>query len=623
MNQLIRAVTISTALSVLVAVPGARAMAPGTAQLANLGSSDLVADEAPFDLRNLPTISATTLRNGSAKQAGLLPRYVKKLEDVTRQGTKVQAYGHPAYPGAVVLAARNGIIAKTYATGYARRYANPTTSLPRKKWIKARSTTIYDLASLSKTFTATLVVQLLAKKQIRLDESAAHYLPEFAQGGKSGITIRQLLTHTSGLAPDPTPALWDPVYTNNGQRWSGVFATIPDAAPGEQYAYSDINYLVLGKIIEKVTGKGLSAAVRAGITKPLGLKDTMYNPSPRLRKRIAATEYQEPPSEPARGMVWGQVHDENAWALGGVAGHAGLFSTAHDLAIFCQTILNGGSYGKVRIFPKSWAKTYFRDYNKAYPGYGHSLTMQVNQYPRYFGAMDTNQTIGHTGYTGTSLVIDPHSKSFNVLLTNRVHPTRDWTPWITPNPQRAAVGDVLARAIAVKPKGGKSSWFSGMTNNPINQQPLANPATVTVPVSRSGAVRRLTFNLWYRLVPNQLGQVAEQGTLMSSTNGGTSWQPLGFTLRIGGKTHHYPAGTFSGLGIRGWGTANATLPSTAPGAGPVLLRWQYTNGSAWQGRGLYVNRIMVTAGGRTVFDDSRRADAREVKIAGGFRASTD
>lgn len=569
-----------------------------------------------------PDHSAPTVRMGTSKQAGFIPRYINELQDNAYQGTRTQSYGHPAYPGAAFLAARNGIIAASSATGFGVRYADPSNELPRQQWVTARKSTIYDLASLTKTFTAVLAVQQLAKGTIDLDDPVADYIPEFAQAGKGGITIQMLLTHTSGLPPDPTPALWDPIYTTNAQRWAALYATVPVAPPDTEYIYSDINYLMMGKVLEQVTGKSLDVAVRKWITEPLGMNDTMFNPPARLLDRIAATDYEELPVWPARGMVRGQVDDPNAWALGGVAGHAGLFSTTHDLAIYAQMILNRGAYGKVRIVPKSWGPTFYRNYNTAFPGNGHSLIMQVNQYPDYFGAMDTPRTIGHTGFTGTSLVIDPTTESFVILLSNRVHPTFAWNPRPTPNPQRRAVADSVARAVAVPPLEGAYSWFSGMANNAALDTPPAQPSTLTVPVTATGGTTRVTFNLWYQLIPPQAGPPAEQGALLWSADNGTTWNPLPFKVRRQGGTDVYPEGTFTGLGNPGWGTASAVvpLPQTEQSA-RILLRWQYTDAATWQGRGMYVNSVVVTSGGGTVFDDSSPRAAARVITAGGFRRS--
>ncbi len=543
-----------------------------------------------------------TLVVGSASQAGFLTGYLERLVPVARDGMNVQPVtSRPAYPGGVVIAVRNGVIAKAKAFGLARKYADASTVLPKSQQIPARLNTMYDLASVTKLFTATLAVQQLAKGRIRLDAPVARYLPQFAQAGKSQITIRQMLTHTSGLPPDPVPALWDPIYRNNDQRYAALYATAPTSAPGSRYVYSDINMMVMAKVVEKITRTPLPKAVRKWITGPLGMRHTMFNPPSSLRHRIAPTEYM---TSPNRGMVWGVVHDENSWALGGVAGHAGLFSTAGDMAVFSQAMLNGGVYGRARIVPKGWSRAIFRDYNSRFPTFGHSLIMQTNQ-PHYMGAMATGRSIGHTGFTGTSIFINPVTNSFNVLLTNRVHPSRDWG---SVNPQRTFVGDAQARAIAVRPMQGGFSWFSGMRRSPDNA------ALLTVPVQATASRSQLRFNAWTQLVPG-----FENVELQASADAGQSWQQLPFTSRRGRVSRTNPTGTFTGLGNPTWTQVRAQLPQMSTGT--LLVRWKYLNTVDYGGRGMYVNHVVVSAGRQTVFDDARPADRRTVVVSGGFVSS--
>ena len=188
-----------------------------------------------------------------------------------------------------------------------------------------------------------------------------------------------------------------------------------------------------------MTGKTLDKLVADGITKPLQMRDTGYNPDPKKKPRIAATEFQ---TAPPRGMVWGSVHDENAWSLGGVAGHAGVFSTADDLAVLAQTFLNGGSYRGARILKESSVTAMITNFNQAFPGNDHGLGFELNQ-RWYMGGLSGPRTAGHTGYTGTSIVIDFDSRSFAILLTNRVHPSRNWG---SNNPAR--------RAVVARPRAG-------------------------------------------------------------------------------------------------------------------------------------------------------------------------
>lgn len=384
-----------------------------------------------------------TLRYGTPDEAGLIPELAERIVSAAASGLRpgTGTGGHPLYPGAVVLAARGGVIAVCAAAGHNLRYAaRDGAELPRGDWIATGTDTIYDLASLSKLFTSIVAVQLIEQGKLRAGTTVASHLPRFAGRGRDGITVWQLLTHTSGLRPDPSPPLW--TYPARRQRLDAVCAAIPQAPPATVYLYSDLNMIILQLLVEAVTGKPLDVLVREGITGPLAMTDTMYNPPAALRHRIAATEYQQ---VPARGLIWGQVHDENARALGGVAGHAGVFSTAHDLAILCQSLLNGGEHGGGRILAREWVATMLTGH--AFPGCGQGLGFELCR-PAYMGALAAPGTAGHTGFTGTSLVIDPATASFVILLTNRVHPSRDRGPV---NPVRQAVASALARAAATCP----------------------------------------------------------------------------------------------------------------------------------------------------------------------------
>ncbi|MGH3730506.1 MAG: serine hydrolase domain-containing protein, partial [Micromonosporaceae bacterium] len=291
--------------------------------------------------------SGRTLRPGTPQQAGLLGEHVAKIVPAVEAGlTPSEAWDKPLYPGAVVLAARHGVIVEHTAVGHALRYASSQgDELPRDEWIPMRRDTIFDMASISKLFTATVAMQLVEKGRIDLDAPVARYIPEFGANGKSGVTLRHVLTHASGLPPglnlNPYPTI--------EERLAAIYAVGLRAEPGTRYIYSDLSLIVVGKVLERVTGHSLSELVRQGISEPLGLRDTMHNPPESLRPRIAPTEWQEG----GRGLVWGEVHDRTSWLLGGTAGHAGVFSTAHDLAVFGQTILNGGRYGGVRILRPS------------------------------------------------------------------------------------------------------------------------------------------------------------------------------------------------------------------------------------------------------------------------------
>ncbi|MEJ7795620.1 MAG: serine hydrolase, partial [Nocardioides sp.] len=187
------------------------------------------------------------------------------------------------------------------------------------------------------------------------------------------------------------------------------------------------------------------------------MRDTGYNPPASLLDRIAATEYQ---TSPARGMVRGTVHDENAWSLNGVAGHAGVFSTADDLAVLAQTVINGGTYGKERILSQQSVDALLHNENEEFPGNSHGLGFELDQ-RWYMDGLSSPDTAGHTGYTGTSIVIDRESRSFVILLTNRVHPSRGWG---SNNPARRAVARDMALALPVRPREGRTACGPGLAH---------------------------------------------------------------------------------------------------------------------------------------------------------------
>lgn len=338
----------------------------------------------------------------------------------------------PRAPAAVVLAGRGPVVAVEEAAGWAVRYeayderTDKGVELPPESWIPATPDTPFDLASLTKLCTAVAVVQQLERGTLGIDAEVGVYLPDFTGAAEHGLTVRHLLTHTSGLRPElplydcPTPAA----------RLAMLRAESPIAPPGRAYAYSDLNFLLLQHLLEHLTGRPLDALIRDGITYPLGMTSTFYGPC----ATAAATEDQRRPWAKAdRGMLRGEVHDENARSFGGVAGHAGLFSTARDLAVLCRTLLTGGSYGPARILGPHYV-----DLLLTPPGLGFTIDQ-----PWFMGELSGRGAAGHTGFTGTSLVLDRATDTFLVLLTNAVHPRRREPI----NAARAAAGTRLARAL--------------------------------------------------------------------------------------------------------------------------------------------------------------------------------
>ncbi|MBO0813288.1 MAG: serine hydrolase [Microlunatus sp.] len=533
----------------------------------------------------------TTLRAGTARQVGLDRHRVDRLAtDIARflQPTP-ETPAHPEYAGAAVIAVKDGVIVGFEAAGKAVRYGLDGTTvveLPPDQQIDAAKDTIWDLASMSKLFTATAIMQLIERGRIGLEDPVITYLPDFAAHGKSSILIRHLLTHTSGLIPDPIPSLWGG-YASYDERIAAIMDTTPDAAPGVEYVYSDINFMALGLIVEKVSGLTLDRYLRRHITGPLGMRDTMYNPPASLKPRIAAEEY-EPWA--GRGLVWGSVHDENAWALNGVAGHAGVFSTAYDMAIFAQLYLNGGSYNGVRILREETVRLMLHDYNgPQFPYDTHGLGWELGQ-TWYHGSIWSPVSFGHTGYTGTTIAVDPIDNQFVILMCNRVHPSRDWG---SNNPSRRAVADDLGLAAPVPPKPGPN-WFSGRVDN--------RTATLDVPVSASGT---LAFDYWYDTEP-----LYDYGRVQFSTDG-TTFQPLAVDFDGGPWSWTAADGSVTGYGGRRWLRGTAELP-----AGTRMLRWAYQTDSATEGRGCRLAGISVRDGSLIIFDSRRPGDAARVVTNG-------
>jgi CubicO group peptidase (beta-lactamase class C family) len=393
------------------------------------------------------TPAPSALRKGTPESVGLDPAPIDaaltKLHGWLAPGAQFPV---PLYGGEVTLLAHDGVIVTHDAAGWALKYADQAgTELPADQQVAMTDDTIFDLASVSKLFTAILVLQEVEADRIDLDEKVAHYLPEYGENGKSEITVKALLTHTSGM--QSFLALWRD-QPDPAARIHAVLTSTLSRPPGTAYLYSDLNLITLGVLVERLTGTPLDQLVRERITGPLAMVDTGYNPDPAVLGRTAATEFQ---TDPPRGMVRGSVHDENAWSLGGVAGHAGVFSTAADLAILCQTILDGGTYDGARILGPRTVTQMITNYNASFPGHDHGLGFEINQ-SWYMGELAGPRTVGHTGFTGTSLVIDFQSRSFAILLTNRIHPDRAWTsPPGAPNMLNSArqeVATALAQALA-------------------------------------------------------------------------------------------------------------------------------------------------------------------------------
>ncbi|MEW2288177.1 serine hydrolase [Streptomyces sp. NPDC047841] len=540
-----------------------------------------------------------TLRHGTPERAGLLPAHLRQLV-TDAEAFLAPSPKHPWYAGAVLLAGRGGTVALHEPIGMAVRYArydektDTGVELPPEQQLPMTRDTVFDLASVSKLFTSLLAVQQIERGALALEGSVASYLPEFGRAGKQTVTIRQLLTHTSGFRP------WLPLY--DAPAYEDKLRLIWDEAPlnpaGTAYLYSDLNLISLQLVLERITGRTLDVLLREEITGPLGLDSTRYNPPASWKPRIAATEdARRPWSGLNRGMVWGEVHDENAYSLGGVAGHAGVFANAWDLAVLGRTLLDGGRHGRARILRPESVELMFTDFNTAFPGDEHGLGFELYQH-WYMGAMATPRTAGHTGFTGTSLVLDPTTDSFLVVLGNSVHPVRSWRSGSAP---RVAAGNHLARAVPVRPARSRTAWFSGMAD--------ATAATLTLPaLDTSSGAARLRCALWWDTEPR-----ADLVALESTTDGGATWHPVPFTTtRRDADPEDHPAGTVTGWSGRVWHRLAADLPADPR----LVLRWRSTTDARYVGRGAYVDGLRVDAGGTVLFDGARPADAARIAAAG-------
>ncbi|HET7563495.1 MAG TPA: serine hydrolase [Gemmatimonadaceae bacterium] len=365
---------------------------------------------------------------------------IKKPASVGMSATRLRVVDHAVtrgisaggFPGAAVVVGRKG--AAVWQKGFGHLDWDP------KSPKVSPTETIYDLASLTKVIATTTAIMILYDEgKVSLDAPVRTYLPAFTGGLKDQVTVRELLEHRGGLPPDRP--LWRLAQSPAEARELVIDATL-DYVPGTRYVYSDVGADLLGFIVEAVTDTTLDAFVRERVFKPLGMNNTFFRPADSLKRRIAPTEVTPPRGYPLRG----EVHDENAYALGGVAGHAGLFSTASDLAIFAQMILNGGEYNGVRIVADSTVKLFT---TRAAGSRALGWAMADGQWGS--GKYLSDDAFGHVGYTGTSLWIDPDREMFVILLTNRVHAPRALRPGKVIEDVRADLSDAAALAVMDDP----------------------------------------------------------------------------------------------------------------------------------------------------------------------------
>jgi uncharacterized protein YbbC (DUF1343 family)/CubicO group peptidase (beta-lactamase class C family) len=333
-------------------------------------------------------------------------------------------------PGAVVVVGHNGRV--IYRKAFGHRALVPE-ELPMTVH------TIFDVASLTKVVaTTTAIMQLVEQGKIALSAPVTDYWPEFKANGKEAISVRELMTHYSGLPPDlDLKPDWSG-YETAMKMIVGEKLIVP---PGTRFVYSDINFETLGELVRRVSGEPLDVYCSEHIFKPLGMKETRFKPPATLRRRIAPTQYQYGD----RGkMLWGEVHDPTSYNMGGVAGHAGLFSTADDLTIFAQMLLNGGSYNGVRILSplvvEKMTSPQTPPDKMVLRGLGWDLD---SPFASNRGELFEVGSFGHTGFTGTGIWIDPVTKTYIIILTNRVHPDGKGDV----GPMRTKIATLVAAAL--------------------------------------------------------------------------------------------------------------------------------------------------------------------------------
>ena len=306
--------------------------------------------------------------------------------------------------------------------------------------------TIYDVASLTKVIAlTTLAMMAVHEQRIALDSPVVYYLPEFARGGgeKSRVRVRDLLLHDSGLPPGPVPPLWKRQGSRHDALEEALAANL-DTVPGARMVYSDLGAIVLATVIEKRYGTRIDALFAERVTGPLGLTRMRFLPPREWRTEIAPTEIESVPGRPTTALR-GEVHDENAWRLEGVSGHAGLFSDADDLLRFGEWVLAGSLGRSVPGAPPPPSELVTWTVRQNQPeGSSRALGWDTPSENSSAGSYTSSRSFGHTGYTGTSIWIDPARDIVIVLLTNRVNPTRD-TPKF--GMIRAVVADAVIRSL--------------------------------------------------------------------------------------------------------------------------------------------------------------------------------
>jgi len=414
----------------------------GISDVAQVSAARAIFGEIPIRGRLPVSIPGVDLKAGFGLQVPVNPMtltgfdvsgevQIKSVSEVIEK-----AIADRAFPGATLAVGFRGKLS-VHAYGNLRYDAKSPAVKPD---------TMYDIASLTKVVVTTTLVEKLFEgdfpSPLSLDAPIERYLPEWSSGPQPDwrhkVTVRNLMTHTSGLPP--FKEYWR-TSTSREETLRRIFAEPLEYEPGTKVVYSDLGIILMAEIIQRLTGEPLEKLASEYIFGPLGMKNSMYNPPKDLWPEIAPTEFD---SQLRHRLVQGEVHDENAYAIGGVSGHAGVFSTAPDLAAFCQMLLNGGVYGHQRVLRRAT----IAEFTAPQPLARNTRTLgwvvptENSSSGHYF----SSHSYGHTGFTGTTIWIDPDRQLFVVLLTNRVHPTRENHKIAEVRP---AVHDAIMKALGL------------------------------------------------------------------------------------------------------------------------------------------------------------------------------
>jgi beta-glucosidase-like glycosyl hydrolase/CubicO group peptidase (beta-lactamase class C family) len=414
----------------------------GIADVAQISVARALFGEIPIRGRLPVTIPGVDLKAGYGMQVPATPMTLQAMDvrgvALLKPAFDVieKAIADKAFPGAALAVGYRGKLS-VHAFGKQEYDA---------KSPAVNADTMYDIASLTKVVVTTTLVEKLGEgdfpSPLNLDAPIERYLPEWTKGPqpewRHKVTVRNLMTHTSGLPP--FKEYWR-TSTSKQETLARIFAEPLECEPGTKVVYSDLGIILMAEIIQRLTGKPLDVLANENIFGPLGMKHSMYNPPKAIWPEIAPTEFD---GQLRHRMLQGEVHDENAFAIGGVSGHAGVFSTSPDLAVFCQMLLNGGVYAHQRILKRATIAEFTAP--QALAQNARTLGWVVPTEGSSSGHYFSSHSYGHTGFTGTTIWIDPDRQLFVVLLTNRVHPTRENHKIAEVRP---AVHDAIMKALGL------------------------------------------------------------------------------------------------------------------------------------------------------------------------------